>query len=72
MQHKKEREYKVFLDALAKSRKRGGEARRNVDRINGEILDRGGKSESPDFFSWGSAQDQESAPSTNRSRALSR
>lgn len=50
MQHKKEREYKVFLDALAKSRKRGGEARRNVDRINGEILDRGGKSESPDFL----------------------
>lgn len=49
LQHKKEREYKVFLDALAKSRKRGGEARRNVDRINGEILDRGANRKAPIF-----------------------
>lgn len=36
---KKEHEHRLFAEALNIARRRGGEARRNVDRLAGDIKD---------------------------------
>lgn len=46
---KKEHERKILEDALAASRRRGGEGRRNADRLMGSYLERLRENESPDF-----------------------
>lgn len=46
---KKERERAILEGALTAARDRGGEGRRNADRIRGQYLEREGESESPDF-----------------------
>ncbi len=47
-QSRKDAELKVLGEALARARKRGGESRRLVDRIRGEVM----PFERPDFLVW--------------------
>ena len=48
-ERKKERERIILEGALAAARARGGEGRRNADRMQGQYLEREGENESPDF-----------------------
>ena len=48
-EEKKAHERKVFLDALRAARSRGGEARRNADRLCGSFIPREGENERPDM-----------------------